>query len=140
MHQTLTTAPLDPNHPDKARLQRAAALVRGLHAFPALQLALSDFHAARREAGPYSAFYAFRVLEDVGFQYGVTKQDKPDWGAMNAALGTTEAKWKALTDAGTLARHLSERKLSNLQSIDVLGLLRLAHEAIELALKQNRVI
>ena len=73
MHQTLANAPLDPNHPDKARLRSAAALVRKVQPFPALQLALGDLYTARREIGPYSSFYAFRVLEDVGFHFGVTK-------------------------------------------------------------------
>jgi hypothetical protein len=51
MHQTLATAPLDANHPDKVRLRYAAALVRGLRPFPALQFALGDFYTARREVG-----------------------------------------------------------------------------------------
>src|SRR5581483_11126436 len=72
MHPTLPAAPLDSTHPDRARLKRAAALVRQLHSRPALQLALGDFYAARREPGPYSPFYAFRVLEDVGFHFGTT--------------------------------------------------------------------
>jgi hypothetical protein len=74
-------------------------------------------------------------LEDVGFHFGVTKQDKPDWNAMNAKLGTTEAKWKPLTDAGTAARHLSVQKLSGLQTINVRDLLDLARESVDLALK-----
>jgi hypothetical protein len=135
MHQTLVNAPLDPNHPDKARLRSAAALVRQVQPFPALQLALGDLYTARREIGPYSAFYAFRVLEDVGFHFGVTNQDKPDWKAMNAKLGTTEAKWKPLTSAGTAARHLSVQKLSNLQTINVREFLDLARESVELALR-----
>jgi hypothetical protein len=92
MHQTLATAPLDSNHPDKIRLCGAAALTGALRELPALQFALGDFYTARREVGPYSAFYAFRVLEDVGFHFGVTKNDKPDWDTMNAALGTSKAK------------------------------------------------
>jgi hypothetical protein len=72
MHHTLANVRLDPNHPDKARLRSAAALVRQVQPFPAVQLALGDFYTSRREIGPYSSFYAFRVLEDVGFHFGVT--------------------------------------------------------------------
>jgi hypothetical protein len=64
------------------------------------QFALGDFYIARREVGPYSAFYAFRALEDVGFHFGVMKNDKPDWDVMNAALGTSKAKWGPLTKGG----------------------------------------
>jgi hypothetical protein len=136
MHQTLATAPLDSNHPDKIRLCGAAALTRVLRELPALQLALGDFYTARREGGPYSAFYAFRVLEDVGFHFGVTKNDKPDWDAMNAALGASKAKWDPLTEAGTSARHLTDRNLPKLETMDRPGLLRLAHEAVELTLNK----
>lgn len=52
-----------------------------------LGLALADFHAARRELGPYYAFFAFRVLKDIGFRFG-DKDGAPDWPAMNKALGT----------------------------------------------------
>jgi hypothetical protein len=107
-----------------------------LRELPTLQFALGDFYTARREVGPYSAFYAFRVLEDVGFHFGVTKNDKPDWDAMNAALGTSKAKWDPLTEAGTGARHLSGRKLTMLETIDRATLLCLAHEAVKLTLNK----
>jgi hypothetical protein len=136
MHQTLATAPLDSNHPDKIRLCGAAAHTRALRELPVLQFALGDFYTARHEVGPYSAFYAFRVLEDVGFHFGATKNDKPDWDAMNAALGTSKAKWDPLTEAGTCARHLSGRKLPNLETMDRAALLRLAHEAVERTLNK----
>ena len=136
MHQTLATAPLNSNHPDKIRLCGAASLTRALRDLPALQFALGDFYTARREIGPYSAFYAFRVLEDIGFHFGVTKNDKPDWDAMNAALGTSKVKWDPLTEAGTGARHLSGRKLTMLESIDRATLLCLAHEAVQLTLNK----
>lgn len=136
MHQTLATAPLDSNHPDKIRLCDAAALTRALRELPALQLALGDFYTARREFGPYSAFYAFRVLEDIGFHFGTTKNDKPDWDAMNAALGTSKAKWDSLTEAGTWARHLSDRGVPRVETIGRAALLRLAHEAVELVLNK----
>ncbi len=135
MHQTLATSPLDSAHPDKARLKRATALVRQLHAHSELQLALADFHTARRELGPYSAFYAFRVLEDVGFHFGTAKQGKPDWAAMNASLGTTEEKWKVLTDAGTKARHLSTKGLATMETVDPEQPITLAREALERALR-----
>ena len=136
MHETLATAPLDSNHPDKIRLCDAAALTCALRELPALQLAFGDFYTARREVGPYSVFYAFRVLEDVGFHFGATKNDKPDWDAMNAALGTAKAKWDPLTKAGTWARHLSDQGLPKFETIDRAGLLRLAHEAVELTLNK----
>jgi hypothetical protein len=136
MHQTLAITPLDSNHPDKIRLCGAAALTQALCELPALQLALGDFYIARREVGPYSAFYAFRVLEDVGFHFGVTKNDKPDWNAMNAALRTSKAKWEPLTESGTWARHLSDRRLPKLETIYRAALLRLAHEAVELTLNE----
>ena len=78
MHQTLVTAPLDRRHPDNLRLIHSAQLTKALYGTPALQLALADFYTARREVGPYSAFFAFRALEDVGFYFGATKDDKPD--------------------------------------------------------------
>lgn len=138
MHQTLATAPLDSNHPDKIRLCQAAALTLTLRDLPALQLALGDFYTARREVGPYSAFYAFRVLEDVGFHFGV-KNDKPDWDNMNAELKTTKEKWDSLTKAGTWARHLSDRRLPYTCTTDRADLLRLSHEAVELTLDKIRV-
>jgi hypothetical protein len=136
MHESLATAPLDSKHPDQTRLRGAAVLTCALHEFPALQFALGDFYTARREVGPYSAFYAFRVFENVGFHFG-TKNDKPDWDTMNAALGTVKAKWDPLTKAGTWARHLSNRKLPELENIDRAGLLSLAHEAVKLTLERS---
>ena len=62
--------------------------------------------------------------------------DKPDWDAMNAALGTSKAKWDPLTEAGTSARHLTDRNLPKLETMDRAGLLRLAHEAVELTLNK----
>lgn len=139
MHPTLATTPLQPEHPDNASLRCAADLVRVLvllaHGSVPLQMALADFHVALRERGPYSAFYAFRVLEDIGFSFGATKQDKPDWAAMNKALNTDEKKWRPLTGAGTSARHLSEKKLTNLAAGSRQDLLALAHEALKLAFK-----
>jgi len=132
MHPTLATAPLPPEHPESIVLRDAAALTRSLINSVPLQLAVADFHVARRELGPYSAFYAFRVLEDVGFQFGATKQDKPDSGAMNQALKTNEEKWRPLTEAGTAARHLSEQKLQRPMGTSRDQLLALAHEALTL--------
>ncbi len=93
MHHSQANAPLDPNHVDKIRLRKAAAFRRILSNTAALQLAFADFYTARREVGPYSAFYAYRVLEDVGFHFG-SKGVHPDWDEMNRALGTSKEKWK----------------------------------------------
>jgi hypothetical protein len=109
--------------------------VRQVQPFPALQLALGDLYTARREIGPYSAFYAYRVVEDVGFHFGIIKHDKPYWKTMNAKLGTTAAKWQPLTDAGTAARHLNVERLPGLQTINGRELLDLARESLELVLK-----
>jgi hypothetical protein len=100
----------------------------------ALRLTLGDFYTARREVGPYSAFYAYRVLEDVGFHFGVTKDDHPDWKSMNRELGTSKEKWDPLIKAGTIARHLNDRALQKLERMDRNALLRLAREAVELIL------
>ena len=137
MHESLRNHPLDPNHPDKARLRRAGALVMELDDSPSLQLALADFHTARRQLPPYSAFYAFRVLEDVGYHFGTRRDDKPDWNAMNTALKTSEQTWKPLTDAGTFSRHLNITKTApfNANYPDLLGL---AHEVIEKTLDYQR--
>lgn len=135
MHQTLATSPLDSEHPDKARLKRATALVRQLHDHSALQLALADFYTARSEIGPYLAFYAFRVLEDVGFHFGTNRKGGPDWDAMNESLGTTKEKWKVLIDAGKKARHLSTKGLVTLETEDPLSLITCAREALEGALR-----
>ena len=134
MHQSLSSSPLDPNHPDKDRLCKAASLVRSLRNIMALRLALGDFYTARREVGPYSAFYAYRVLEDVGFHFGVTKDDHPDWKSMNRELGTSKEKWDPLIKAGTIARHLNDRALQKLERMDRNAFLRLAREAVELIL------
>lgn len=110
MHTTLATTLLDSNHPHKLRLLKAVELTKAVLDHPALRFAIADFYAARRELGPYLGFYAFRVLEDVGFHFGVTKDDKPDWDKMNAAIGAAKNKWHPLTKAGTSARHLSKYK------------------------------
>ncbi len=135
MHQTLAAVPLDSNHPDKARLLKAAELTRSVLDHPALSFAIGDFYAARREIGPYSSFYAFRVLEDVGFHFGTTKEGRPDWDKMNAVLGTTKDDWRELTDAGTWARHLSKENTQKIKAIDLGKMLSLAHKALRLVLK-----
>src|SRR5947209_14455431 len=70
--------------------------------FPTIGLgsALSDFRQARRNLGPYSAFYAYRVLEDIGYGFG-TVSDHPNWDAMNDAFGTTREHWNLLIETGT---------------------------------------
>lgn len=142
MSPTQMRAPLKPGDPDGDRLQAAAELVRKIGgtqdlAF-AIFMALADFHAASREAGPYAAFFAFRVLEDVGFAFGAVKGDKPDWDAMNTALGTTKRDWESLTAAGTQARHLSENKLAS-PTLGKADALVLAHRALTLLLQHARV-
>jgi len=134
MHQTLSSTPLDSSHPDKIRLCRAAQLTYALGGFPSLKFAIADFYTARREVGPYSAFYAYRVLEDIRNHFGHGKDDKADWNRMNAALGTTKDKWSQLTEAGTLARHLGDDGLRKLETMDRAALMGLAHEAMNLCL------
>src|SRR5262249_20740998 len=105
MHPSLVQGPLRPDHPDNEPLRHAAALIRAFPHVPGLVLALSDFSAARREPGPYYAFQAFRVLEDVRDAFeGDT--DISGWTAMNTALGTSKETWEELTAAGKAARHL----------------------------------
>jgi len=126
---SLLRVPLDPNHPDNESLLAAGDLLRRLGGNPSLALALADFRAARRELGPYFAFFAYRVLEDIGYAFG-EKGGKPDWLAMNAALGTNQKHWDDLTQAGTAARHLSKGSLPTvlLKPRDVL--LGLARDAL----------
>jgi len=105
MHRSLGRVQLDSDHADNPAMHDAAALVRAWGNDPALALALSDFRAARREPGPYYAFHAFRVLEDIRDAFP-GKKGAQRWDAMNAALGTTADTWSELTDASTRARHL----------------------------------
>jgi hypothetical protein len=134
-HPSLADAPLDPNHPTKALFLAAGALILHHDASAHLHLALSDFHAARRDPTAYASFYAFRVLEDVAYAFGRTSdkkgKEKPGWSAMNAEFGTTEAHWKALTDASVQARHLTNESLQPLPLQERDKLLALAKEAID---------
>jgi hypothetical protein len=139
MSPTLKRTPLESDHPDGRLFKESAELVRklnekgnvGVQAF----LGLSDFHSARKETGPYSAFYAFRVLEDVAYAFGANAADKPEWATMNRAFGTTEDEWKPLTAAGTWARHLSEAKLEGPSPPNKDDALQLSHRALKLLLK-----
>lgn len=133
MHSSLATSPLKEGHEDNTVFLRAANLVGQLGEDISLRFALADFHVARRELGPYSAFYAYRVLEDVGFTFGITKDDKPDWDAMNKAFGTNKDKWQLLIESGTWARHLSEQSLAKLAGADRQQLLNLSHAALTLS-------
>jgi hypothetical protein len=139
MHPSLQTAPLRHGHRDNTPLLRAAELSLALQNSMPLQLALADFHAARRRPGPYQAFYAFRVLEDVGFMFG-TKKGFADWGAMNKAFKTTEKKWAPLTKAGKWARHLSPENLRKLAQTNQKQMLSLSHKALTLALAHRGFI
>ncbi len=138
MHASLASVPLTPEHKDNVPLRDAATIIRDAGSNPSVYLALADFHAAHREAGLYGAFYAFRVLEDVGYMFGVAKNDKPDWDAMNRAFGTKEADWKRLTDAGTRARHMQPGALATLTAIERAELLNLAHDALAHAIRYVR--
>jgi hypothetical protein len=132
MHPSLLTAPLREGHDDNNALIRAVDLVPRVINYGSLQFAVADFHSARKELGPYTAFYAYRVLEDVGYAFGV-KDDHPNWDAMNAALKTSKEKWQSLIDAGTRARHLSEQSLHGLAGVNPRELLALSREALTLA-------
>jgi len=139
MHPSLETAQFQPGHPDNTPMLLAADVARGIHGSPSLWFALADFHVARREPVPYYAFYAYRVLEDVGFMFG-TVDDHPDWDVMNAAFKTKKEHWDLLIDAGTRARHLNEQKLRELAAMDSQELLNLSHKALTLVLEQRGVI
>lgn len=133
MHPSLATSPLQEGHEDNTAFLRAANIVGPLGPHFSLQVALGDFRVARRDLGPYSSFYAYRVLENIGYAFGITKEDKPEWDAMNKALGTDKGKWQPLTDAGTWARHLNEQSFSKLAAANRQQLLGLSHEALSLA-------
>jgi hypothetical protein len=110
MHRSLASGVLDPNHPDNGPLREAGALVNEWGRDPALMLALGDFRSARREPGPYYAFHAFRVLENIRDAFpGEERAER--WDAMNVALGTTKETWAELTDASTRSRHLQPRDM-----------------------------
>ncbi len=73
----------------------------------------------------------------MGYIFGV-KDDHPDWGAMNAAFGTTKTTWSALTDAGTKARHLKLQDVADLTSRSRDDLLGAAHDALTRAINHVR--
>jgi hypothetical protein len=56
---------------------------------------------------------------------------------MPTSLFSFDFSWdlRGLSDAGTAGRHLSAKKLSGLQRINVRGLLDLARESVDRALK-----
>jgi hypothetical protein len=116
---------------------RARRPGRTLAGYRSLQLGFADFRAARREVGPYSAFYAYRVLEDIGIHFGATKEEKPDWPAMNAALVTDRGHWQTLIDAGIGACHLKASKLPTAVASDPGSRLRLARKAVERTMKRT---
>ncbi len=126
---SLLRAKLVPAHPDNEPLLAAGDLLRRLGNNLSLALALADFRAARRELGPYYAFFAYRVLEDIGFAFG-EKGGAPNWPAMNKALGTTKEHWDDLTKTGTAARHLNKASLTSIQSKPRKALLDLARDAL----------
>lgn len=135
MHRSLAHHGLDPAHPDNAPWRDALGVLIDAHRFPALYLALADFHAALREPGPYFAFFAFRALEDVAQMFGPGTEGKLNWAAMNEAFGTDKAHWEPLTVAGTAARHLKWADAGLAGDENRQGLLTLAHESIARALE-----
>ncbi len=128
-HSSLLHVSLDPKHADNVPLLAAGDLVRRFGDDLSLALALADFRAARRELGPYYAFFAYRVLEDIGFAFGV-KDGAPDWPAMNKALGTTKEYWDDLTETGKAARHLNTVSLESVQTKPRNALLGIARDAL----------
>jgi hypothetical protein len=144
MSPSLGGAPLSSADPQGVRLKSAAELVRkiggsGTMSMP-LYMALADFHAARMETGPYAVFFAFRVLEDVGYAFGSVANDKPNWDAMNAAIGTTKAEWDKLTQAGIWARHLNDSKLISGAPLSKSEALQLAHTCLKKLLTHAKVV
>jgi hypothetical protein len=102
---SIAHVPLQSGHADNKPFITAASLVSRTLSTAGLGAAFSDFRSARRNLGPYSAFYAYRVLEDIAYSFSKAKDGKPGWEEMNDTFGTTKNHWKFLTDAGTQARH-----------------------------------
>lgn len=133
---SLLHAPLQAGHDDNKPFVEATKLVSHTLNTAGLGAALSDFRTARRDIGPYSAFYAFRALEDIGYSFGKSGDDKPNWEAMNDAFGTNEDYWKPLTDAGEQARHLEPNSQITLKLIqNRTNILNLSKDALKRWLK-----
>ena len=123
----------------RARNEEASGLLRrcveflGIgHVANHLAPALADFRIARKELGIYSAFYSFRVLEDVAYAFGSRGATRPAWKRMNEALGTSELDWKPLTGAGVEARHLRPELSRGITDAKRQKLLDLAKRCIDL--------
>lgn len=130
--------PVDQKHPDNTPFRRAAAMHRKFGDRPPVVAALRDFRQALIETGDYSAFFSFRVLEDIACSFGVTKDDKPKWDVMNEALGTSPSYWKELTKRGTRARHLKPTAAGFLSVAARKQCLDLAHSALKRLLSHLR--
>jgi len=123
---SLESIGLASDHADNAPFFEAAKLLGcTLSRVPDLAHAFGDFRAARSQAGSYVAFFANRVLEDVGYLFG-RRDNHPDWDKMNAALGTTTAEWTRISK-GT-ARH---NPLAPISDVNRAAMLELARGAIE---------
>lgn len=95
--------PLRPDHPDNAPFNVAQTLIGdlGLGNNQALTAAMRDFWIARRDPTAYSAFYSYRVLEDIASSFGDLEGNrKATWQMMNDSLGTAREDWEALQEVG----------------------------------------
>jgi len=60
--------------------------------------------SSNRGLSPLFAFFAYRALEDIAYRFGVVGGDKPDWDAMNQALGTSKQHWRCACRPNVNAR------------------------------------
>lgn len=118
---SLEFVPLVPGHPDNVPFTEAAELVPMIDLEPPLGAAFADFRVARRQTGSYTAFFAFRALEDVAYTFGSNVDGKPDWAAMNSALRSVEEHWEPLTRAAEAARHNPARSIAPSERDALLG-------------------
>lgn len=142
---SISYSPLIPDHSDNEPFRKAAKLVPYTINLPTLGLALSDFRNARTQIGPYYAFYAYRVLEDIANSFGrvATRkkgEDRPNFEEMNKAFGTTEEDWVEFTNAGIDSRHLQPtmEKLMALLSMRE-ELIKTAKHIIDLFIKYKKL-
>ena len=133
---SLEFVPLVQGHPDSQPFVEASSILKATHVEPELGPAFADFRVARRQTGSYVAFFAYRVLEDIGYTFGTT-DDKPNWDAMNLALGTTKGDWRKLTEAATAARHNPARAIDSRERDELLAIAKRALER-KLALLTGR--
>lgn len=92
--RSLESLPLATDHPDNRPFMDALRLVPTLQRVPSAGAAFADFRDARRRSGSYTAFFAYRVLEDLAYTFGGAQPDRRrNLDAMNGALGTSKAHW-----------------------------------------------